>query len=164
MSVLKWVSSARRRFLEIVDSDELKMFQGVVYFCMALAGFYMGFFGSPSVVRSELGATMNCVWVILTALAPVVVAVGISMVAYGQHRVLNPEAEGGGTPVYLGWYLQAGGDIGVTMVLLTYVIATFQASWFQRGIFAAFIMSGLALCGSILVLRDARKIEAIERL
>ncbi|WP_280389789.1 hypothetical protein [Nocardia wallacei] len=164
MAVYHWVRFARRRFLAIVDSDELRLFQYTVYFSMALSGFYMGFLGSPGVVRNELGALMNCIWVILTALGPVVAALGAWMVALGERRVLDAEACGGGGRIYWGWYLQLGGDFSVMMVCLAYVIAVFSASWLQRGIFAAFVISSLTLCGAILVLRDVRRIRAIERL
>jgi hypothetical protein len=164
MSVFKWADSARRRFFALVDSDELRLFQVIVYLGMALSGFYMLYFGAPTTVNDKLGPLMNAVWVALTMIGPLLVGVGVWMVARGERLVLSEDRCGGGGYIYRGWYAQAGGDMAIMMVCLTYVIAAFSSAWLVRGIFAAFIVSSLAVCASVLVLRDVRRIRAIERL
>jgi hypothetical protein len=164
MVVVRWVSTLRSRFFELVDSDALRLFQAVVYLGIVASGVYMSWMGSPTTVANELGEAMNFVWVALTLFGPLLVALGWWMVRRGERLVLDRDSEGGGSHIYWGWYAQAGGDISIMMVCLAYVIAAFSASWAERGIFAAFVLSSLALCAAILVLRDVRRIRAIERL
>lgn len=124
----------------------------------------MVFYGSPTTVRDELGDTMNTVWVSLTLLGPALTGAGNAMVVSGQRRVMHSEKRGGGGRVYWGWYLQTGGDIAIGMMFLAYVIAAFSSAWLTKGIFAAFVISSLILCAAILVVRDIRRISAIERM
>lgn len=163
MSIVSWIVQRRDRFFMAVDSGQVKMFQAIVYFWMTISGGYMIWHGSgPSVIEQELSATMHQVWVWLAVVGPLMVTAGDLLVRRGETAVFT--GHGGGRRVYWGWYLQLGGDIVVTMVFLTYVIASLQAAWLQRGIFAAFIVVSLAMCSSILALRDFRSVRGIEKM
>lgn len=147
----------------MVDSDEVRLFQAIVYFGMMVSGAYMLLYGAPTTVQRELGSIFHGVWVALTIVGPGLVAIGDWMVHSGKRIILDSHQTGGGGRVYWGWYLQAGGDSVTTMVFLTYVVAAFQSAWLQRGIFAAFIFTSLMICTGVLVYRDYRRIRAIER-
>lgn len=163
MHFIHWIFRKRDVFFRAVDSGQVKLFQAIVYFWTMVAGVYMIWYGSgPSVIEQELSATMHQVWVWLAVAGPLMVTAGDLLVRRGETAVFT--GHGGGRRVYWGWYLQLGGDIVVTMVSLTYVIASFQAAWIQRGIFAAFIVVSLAMCSSILALRDFRSVRGIEKM
>lgn len=147
----------------VVDSDEVRLFQAIVYFGMMVSGVYMIVYGAPTTVQKELGGAMHTVWVLMTIVGPALVAVGDWMVHSGKRKVLHDLEPGGGGRIYWGWYLQLGGDTSTTMVYATYVTAAFQSSWLQRGIFAAFVLTALMTCALVLVYRDFRRIRAIER-
>lgn len=162
--MLDWLKEWRDRFYRVVDSDNVRVFQAIVYLGMFVSGVYMGVYGAPTTVQLELGDGMHFVWVSMTIIGPLIVTVGDRMVYAGKNRVLHSRKPGGGGRIYWGWYLQAGGDLVVCMVYLTYIIAAFSSAWLQRGIFAAFIITSLMICAAVLVIRDLRRVRAIERL
>lgn len=162
--MLNWIREWRYRFYRVVDSDEVRVFQAIVYVSMIVSGIYMTAYGAPTTVQKELGDYMHEVWVAMTIIGPLIVTVGDRMVRSGKNQVLHTDHPGGGGWIYWGWYLQAGGDLVVTMVYLTYIIAAFSSAWLQRGIFAAFITTSLMICAVVLVIRDLRRVRAIERL
>lgn len=165
--MLDWLREWRDRFYRVVDSDEVWVFQAIVYVNMIASGIYMTAYGAPSgrvPVQKELGDTMHDVWVSLTIVGPLIVIIGDRMVYAGKNRVLHSHKPGGGGRIYWGWYLQAGGNFAVCMVYLPYIIAAFSSAWLQKGIFAAFITTSLMICAVMLVIRDLRRVRAIERL
>lgn len=163
MHFIHWIFRKRDVFFRTVDSGQVKLFQAVVYSWMMVAGVYMIWYGSgPSVIEQELSELMHQIWVWLTLIGPMLVWVGDLMVRRGEKAVF--EGHGGGRRIYWGWYLQLSGDFTVSMVFMTYIIATFQAVWLQRGIFAAFIILSLNICSAILALRDFRSVRGIEKM
>lgn len=163
MSVRLWLDSFWHRMNRMVDSDEVRLFQAIVYFGMMASGVYMLVYGAPTIVQKELGGVMHAVWVLMTIVGPALVAIGDWMVHSGKRMVLSDPEPGGGGRIYWGWYLQLGGDFSTTMVYATYVVAVFSSAWLQRGIFAAFVLSSLMICTLVLVYRDWRRIRVIER-
>ncbi|AUV60729.1 membrane protein [Gordonia phage Biskit] len=162
--MLDWLREWRNRFYRVVDSDNVRVFQAIVYLGMLVSGVYMVAYGAPTTVQLELGDEMHAVWIGMTIIGPLIVTIGDRMVYAGKHRVLHSRKSGGGGRIYWGWYLQAGGDFAVCMVYLTYIIAAFSSAWLQKGIFAAFITTSLMICAVVLVIRDLRRVRAIERL
>lgn len=144
--MLVWLKEWRDRFYRVVDSDNVRVFQAIVYLSMFVSGIYMAVYGAPTTVQRELGDEMHFVWVSMTIIGPLIVTIGDRMVYAGKQRVLHTRKSGGGGRIYWGWYLQAGGDLAVCMVYLTYVISAFSSAWLQKGIFAAFITSSLMMC------------------
>ena len=163
VSVILWLGAFRSRLNRLIDSDEVRLFQAIVYFGMMVSGVYMLVYGAPTTVQKELGGVLHGVWVALAIIGPGLVAIGDWMVHSGKRQVLTEPGPGGGGRIYWGWYLQMGGDTSTTMVYATYVTAAFQSAWLQRGIFAAFIFTSLMICAGFLVYRDYRRIRAIER-
>ena len=162
--MLDWIKEWRDWFYRAVDSDNVRVFQAIVYLGMFVSGIYMIAYGAPTTVQKELGEYMHDVWVSLTIVSPLIVTLGYRMVYAGKDRVLHSRKPGGGGRIYWGWYLQAGGDFAVCMVYLTYIIAALSSDWLQRDIFAAFITTSLMICAVVLVIRDLRRVRAIERL
>lgn len=163
VTAVKWVDRQRRRLLALVDSDQVRLFQVIVYIGVLVAGIYMFVYHVPSIVEQELGYVMKEVWVVMTSIGPVMVALGQRLVQSGEHHVLCEAKTGGGIRIYFGWYFQLGGDLVVALVFTTYVVSSVQTAWATRGIFAAFIIASLVVCAGILVLRDFRRIRGIER-
>jgi len=163
MHFIHWIFRKREVLFRAVDSGQVKLFQAVVYFWMMVAGVYMIWYGSgPSVIEQELSELTHQIWVWLTLIGPMLVGVGDLMVRRGEKAFF--EGHGGGRRIYCGWHLQLAGDFTVSMVFMTYIIATLQAVWLQRGIFAAFIILSLNICSAILALRDFRSVRGIEKM
>jgi hypothetical protein len=162
-SLIRWARKQVGNFLTVLDSGHVKMFQAVIYTSVMIAGAYMIWYGSgPSVIEQELSDDMHYVWIWFCTFGPASAALGDILVRNGERSF--SAGLGGGRRIYWGWYFQFGGDAVVSMVFLTYVVASFQAAWLQRGIFAAFVMAALMLCAILLTVRDFRSVRGIERL
>ena len=155
-----WLQTWRDQLFRLIDSDVVRPFQVAVYASILIAGIYMFFFGVPSEVGRVLGPVMHQVWVALAIIGPLIVYLGDRLTNSGTYKATR--YRGGGRRVYWGWYLQAGGDLAIGMgVYLPYCIASFSR-WGQQGIFGPFIISGLIVCSTVLVIRDIRRVQAIE--
>lgn len=161
--IVKWSQKKIDVFLRAVDSGQVKIFQAIVYFWVIVSGAYMLWYGSgPSVIETELSPLMHDLWVWLILIGPLLSLIGDTLVRIGAHELSS--GSGGGKRIYWGWYLQFGGDSVVAMVFMAYVIASFQAAWLSRGIFAAFVVTALMVCAFVLALRDLRNLRIIEKM
>ena len=163
VKTIRWFDRKRRRLLYLVDSEQVRLFQNIVLMGVFVAGVFMQLYHAPSIVQQELGHVMKEVWIMMTCVGPVLVALGQRLVRSGEHHVLCESKHGGGSRIYFGWYFQLGGDLIVALVFTTYVMSSAQTAWQTRGVFAAFIIASLIVCAIFLVVRDARRIRAIER-
>src|SRR3546814_18232196 len=60
-------------------------------------------------------------------------------------------------------HLQLAGDSGVAFASAAYVVAVLQATWSEKATFAAWMATGLAVCGVLMVMHDIRRIRLVKR-
>jgi len=138
---------ALARFWKFLDSETVRGFQIVQYFCYLIGGLYMVTVGkAPSTVQQALGPVVHNFWVGMVIGAPLVLYFGI----YAKDK-------------YLGLWWQFAGDAAMFGALFTYILSILQSDWVGRGIFGLWGFIGLTIWSLLFTLRDARRIEESER-
>lgn len=143
------------RFLTVLDSEGVALFQSVVYMHLAVAGLYCVVIaqGVPVVVQDALGDQFNTFWLAL--------CMGATLCMIGRYF---------SRPVIhrfwlrtVGLYLQLAGDIAAAGAFYGYVAATIQESNWGKAVVAAWVFAALGDCAFLLVWRDIRRIKQAER-
>lgn len=140
------------RFLAALDAEGVGLFQAIVYLHVVTAGLYLMIGANglvPQSVEESLGASFNAWWLWL-CLGPMVCLVGKVFCWMRATR-------------YAGMWMQLSGDIFGFGVFLTYVVATIGTSWWGRAVFAVFVCAAIGECVALLILRDIRRIDQVER-
>lgn len=152
--VLNRLRRSISRFLAVLDSEGVALFQTVVYLHLAVAGLYCELIagGVPVVVQDALGG-FNQAWLWL--------CMGASICMIG--RLLSRPAVQRFWVRTTGLYLQLAGDLAAAGAFYGYVIATIQESNWGKALVAVFVMASLGDCALLLVWRDLRRIEQAEK-
>lgn len=144
---MRRASSVLRRFWAVLDSESVRLFQGVMYFYFTLAGIYLLLSPGPrSEVLEQMGPLAHQVWSVLMLAAPLVVLVG--------HFLPNR---------WSGLVIEISGDACILLLLVTFAVATIQSSW-GKGVFSLWTTLGLATCVALIILRNARQLVQIEQI
>lgn len=141
------------RFFDVLDSEGVGIFQAVVYLHMVGGGLYLWFGANgdvPDPIWDSLGHTLNTVWLWM--------CLGPAISLLGKVLCWHPPTK------YAGMWLQLSGDLFGFGVFLTYVVATYYASWWGQAVWAVWIMMALAECVAMLIIRDVRRIGQVEQI
>jgi len=134
----------------MIDSETVRLYRAVMYTCFLWGGIYMTLWGhAPTTVQAALGSGLDHVWKALLVVCPLLVFVGSHLPRLRAHQ---------------GLWLQFSGDVGVTFALITYCIAVLQSPWWGSGTFALWGYIGLAVCTTVVAVRDVRQLRAVGRL
>ncbi|OCB09213.1 hypothetical protein A5717_25905 [Mycolicibacterium porcinum] len=155
--VLRRLRRGIDRFLGILDSEGVALFQAVVYAHLTLGGAYGILIagGTPPTLEAALGPKVNGAWLWLCVGATICL-VGKVMSARPRHcRVWVHTG---------GLYLQLAGDLAALGAFAGYVLSTALESYWGEAIVAAFVFASLADCAFLLCWRDLRRIRQAEKL
>lgn len=152
--VLTRLRRSLNRFLAVLDSEGVALFQTVVYLHLAAAGLYCEIVagGVPVIVQDALGS-FNQAWLWLC------IAASICMVG----RFMSRPAIQRFWVRTTGLYLQLAGDMAAAGAFFGYVVSTIQESNWGKALVAVFVMASLGDCALLLVWRDIRRIEQAEK-
>lgn len=150
--VLTKIRNGIDRLFLILDAEGVGIFQAVVYVHIVGAGLYMMIFaggGVPQAVEDELGSNWNALW-LWSCLGPGVCLFGKWLNRFPSQR-------------WIGLLLQTVGDIVAFAAFATYVTATVAAGWWGKAYFAVFVCISISECIALLVVRDFRRIQQVEK-
>ena len=145
------------RFLGLLDSEGVALFQAVVYGHLSAGGLYgiLVAGGTPPTLEEALGPRSNAMWLWL-CLGATICLVGKLMAARPRHcRVWIHTC---------GLYFQLAGDLAALGAFSGYVLATWQESYWGEALIAAWVFASLADCAFLLCWRDLRRIRQAEKL
>ncbi|SDD58027.1 hypothetical protein SAMN04488581_2587 [Mycolicibacterium neoaurum] len=145
----------RGRFLTILDSEGVALFQTIVYVHLAVGGLYCAVIagGLPPALEQVLGAHFNTIWLTL-CMAVTICVVGkvMSMSVVERFWVRTT-----------GLYLQFVGDVAAAGAFYGYVFSTIQESYWGKAVVAAWVLAALGDCAALLAWRDVRRIRQEEK-
>lgn len=131
----------------LVDTEAVRPFQVIMYTAYVIAGIQSLVLGAPpNAVSQSMGPAAALAWTLLIVACP-------TMSLLGLWR--------GSWPFSL--HLQLAGDSGVAFASAAYVVAVLQATWSEKATFAAWMATGLAVCGVLMVMHDIRRIRLVQR-
>lgn len=133
---------AKHRFFTLLDAEGVGVFQALVYWHIGFAAGLYGLLvagGTPQAVEDAMGPVWNAIWLWL-CLAIMVCLVG---------KRIHWDA---------GMWLQLSGDLAASGVLLIYIVATLESSWWGQALFGVFLAAAIWECTLLLITRDIRRI------
>lgn len=139
------------RFWMALDAEGIALFQYVLGAAFILAGLYgLIVAGRQPPVTLEGSMTSHNVtlWYALNIAGPLCCLVGKSV-----H----------GSLTYAGHIMQLAGDVMVALALLAYVTGTVEVESWGSGAYGTFIGSALFCCAALFLMRDVRRLGAVER-
>lgn len=152
---MKRLRHSIERFLTILDSEGVALFQAVVYIHLAIAGAYCALVAgaTPPTIQDALGPTFNTFWLWL-CMAVTICLAGKLMAREATQRFWLRTS---------GLYLQFVGDAAAMGAFYGYVVSTIQESNWGKAVVAAWVFAALGDCALLLVWRDVRRIDQAER-
>lgn len=157
------VKHALHRFLELLDSETVRLFVWPFYLGLLCWGIYGTFFSAPAqIVYPVMGDTLYDVWVWLHIPGPAAALIGLIL----RH---------GGTPLaemtetmllrdYMGLWMQLGGHLCVFLALLWFEVSAVQATDWGQSAFTIFAIGPYVLGALFLAVQTGRKLWAGEAL
>jgi hypothetical protein len=138
------------RFWNTLDGEGVSLFQWVVYLSFIFSGIYNLLIAiDPPLTLEAMGWMNYQLWCWFLVLGPCYSLLG---------KILKRTRF-----AYHGMWLQAIGDAATNVSLLAYVTATFQTEYWGRGAFGGILGVAIWLCTGFLILRDVRRLRAVER-
>jgi hypothetical protein len=137
----------RRRATRWVDSESVRLYQGIIFISYAIAGIQSLALGSPpTVVAQAMGPWVSLMWTGLLIACPILSGLGYLL-----------RKRPGGL-----WLLVAG-DAGAACATAAYVVAVLQATWAERATFSAWSAAALTACAVLILARDLRRLRQFQR-
>jgi hypothetical protein len=137
----------RRHATRWVDSESVRLYQGIIFIGYAIAGIQSLAMGSPpTAVGQAMGHVVALMWTGLLIACPVLSGLGY----------LARKRPGG-------LWLLVAGDAGAACATAAYVVAVLQATWAERASFAAWNAASLTACAVLILARDLRRLRQFER-
>lgn len=132
----------------MVDSESVRLYQGVVYMAFLLSAMQTIWLGSPpTAVAQAMGGEVELMWLALLIACPL-------LAALGYWRRERPD----------GLWLLAASDAASACITAAYVVAVLRATWAERASFAACLAAAVSVCSALILWRDLRRIRATARL
>ncbi|WP_280329579.1 hypothetical protein [Nocardia wallacei] len=137
-----------RRLGGMVDSESVRLYQGVVYAGFLISAVQSIWLGTPpTAVAQAMGDFVESMWLALLIVCPL-------LAALGYWRRTRPG----------GLWLLAASDAASACTTGAYVAAVLQATWAERASFAAWVVFMLSVCSVLILWRDVRRIREMSRL
>lgn len=139
------------KFWIALDAETITLFQYVLGVAFILAGLYGLFVADqqpPITLRGSMSAHNVALWYGLLAAGPLSCLIGKSLT---------------GSLTYAGHLMQLAGDIMVALALLGYVAGTAEVEQWGSGTVSPFIGGSLFCCALLFLMRDVRRLGAVER-
>lgn len=140
------------RFWIAIDSEAVILFQyvfGVIFIAAGLYGIFVAKQQPPLSLRGSVGHLDIRIWYWLNVAGPVLSLVGKTLA---------------GRLIYAGMWLQLGGNLTITLVLMAYISGTVQIESWGKGGYGAFLGAALFASAVLTVTRDVRRLLQVEKL
>ncbi len=126
----------------VLDNEGVGIFQAIVYVHIGLfAGLYglLVAGGTPQTVEDAMGGGFNGIWLWLC----------LAIMTCLAGECIKHDS---------GMWMQLSGDLAASIVLLVYIVAIFDSSWWGKALFGVFLAAAIFECTLLLITRDVRRI------
>lgn len=134
--------AVKHQFFAALDAQGVGIFQAIVYVHIGLfAGLYglLVAGGTPQTVEDVMGPVFNGIWLWLC----------LAIMTCLAGKCIKHDA---------GMWMQLSGDLAANIVLLVYILAIFNSSWWGKALFGVFLALAIWECTLLLIIRDIRRI------